>query len=172
MRRLIVTILIAALTLGTFILVASAQSGRAPFWPTRTNPDRSKCDDSVGSPNPCKPVLTETYSDLPWDQKLGTYRGNEINEAFMLPYAALPPQNQAYCPTVKNPDGTVGLSPARCMIETGINNIIGTVRTDTFYNPQDTKIQNATRCAPNATDYSITPCKQPFLFARILPFRV
>jgi CxxC motif-containing protein (DUF1111 family) len=128
MRRLTIAGLIAALTLGAFVLVASvlvASAQRAPFWPAITG----------------APVLTEWFSDLPWTQKLGTYRGNEIDEAFMLPYAALPPQNINYCNN-QSPK----LSPEDCMIETGINSIVGILRTDTLYKPTDQLITAATRC--------------------------
>ena len=125
MRRLIVGGLTTALTLVAFVLAASAQT-RAPFWPATTG----------------KAVLTEWYSDLPWTQKLGTYRGNEIDQAFVLPYAALSPQNQAYCNSQK-------LSQERCMIETGVNSVLGILRTDTLYLATDPLIKAATRCQPN-----------------------
>ena len=127
MRRLTIAGLIAVLTLGTFVLVASAQN-RAPFWPATTG----------------APVLTEWYSDIPWTQKLGTYRGDEFDEALVLPYDALPSQNQAYCNN-QSPK----LSQERCMIETGINSVLGILRTDTLYNPADPLITAATRCQPN-----------------------
>ena len=121
MGRLTAAGLIAALTLGTSVLVASAQP--APYWPATTG----------------TPVVTEWYSDLPWHQKLGTTDGNEIDTAIVLPYAALGVAQQVYC-RAKN------LSQAACMIETGIVNILGTLRTDTPYNPQDEKIKNAPEC--------------------------
>jgi hypothetical protein len=56
MIRLTIAGLIAALTLGSFVLVASAQDtgNRAPFWPATKG----------------APVVTEWYSDIPWHQKL------------------------------------------------------------------------------------------------------
>jgi hypothetical protein len=118
MRRLTIAGLIAALTLGSFVLVASAQEtgNRAPFWPTTTG----------------EPVVMEWYSDIPWHQKLGTFAGNEIDEALVLPYEALGEQEKAFCTNNK-------LTPEDCMIETGINNILGTLRTDTL---QSTGSQN------------------------------
>jgi hypothetical protein len=137
MGRLIIAGLIAALTLGSFVLVASAQvtppppsQPRAPFWP-----------DIKGAP-----VVAEWYSDVPWHQKLGTSAGNEIDEALVLPYDALGANEQLYCTNNK-------LSPEDCMIETGINSILGIYRTDTFYDPTDTKITAARRCQTN----SLTP---------------
>jgi CxxC motif-containing protein (DUF1111 family) len=124
MKRLTIAGLIAALTLGTFVLVASAQeTPRAPFWPTTKG----------------APVVTEWYSDIPWHQKLGTFAGNEIDEALILPYDALGAQEKAFCTKYK-------LTQEDCMIETGINNILGTRRTDTLYNPLDPKIKAAKEC--------------------------
>jgi hypothetical protein len=128
MGRLTVAGLIAALTLGTFVLVASAQAPpRAPFWPTTKG----------------APVVTEWYSDIPWHQKLGTFAGNEIDEALVLPYGALGAQEQAFCTSNM-------LTQEDCMIETGINNILGTLRTDTLYNPLDPKIKAAKECQSNS----------------------
>src|SRR5271169_3798327 len=124
MRRLTIAGLIAALTWGCFVLVASAQD-RAPFWP----------DLAPKVP----PVVTEWYSDIPWHQKLGTFAGNEIDEALVLPYEALGDQEKAFC--TRNQ-----LTPQACMIETGINNILGIYRTDTPYDPADPKIKAATEC--------------------------
>jgi len=124
-RRLTIAGLIAALTVGSFVLVASAQTGDpAPFWPATTN----------------GPIaVTEWYSDLPWHQKLGTFSGNEIDEALILPYDALPALEKTFCTNNQ-------LTPEACMIETGINNILGTQRTDTPYSTTDPKIMAATEC--------------------------
>ena len=132
MGRLTIAGLIAALTLGSFVVAASAQvtppppaQPRAAFWP--------KIDTT-------KPVVVgEWYSDIPWTQKLGTYRGNEIDEALVLPYDALGENEKTYCKNKK-------LSPEDCMIETGINSILGAYRTDTFYDPNDSKIKAAAKC--------------------------
>ncbi len=171
MRRLTIACLIAASTLGTFVIVApaqtnpynsgaqtnpynagsqtraivaSAQTTRAPWWPPIFSPPGVTC---LPLMPPC-PVVKKSYSDIPWHQKLGTYVGNELDEALILPYGALPPANQTYCTTFTNPDKTVGLSDARCMIETGINSILSFDRTDTLYDWQKSpdKIQTATRC--------------------------
>ena len=81
-RRLAIAGVIAAVTLGTFVIVASAQEPvRAPWWPPIVSPP--------GAP-PTGPVVTESYSDVPWHQKLGTFAGNELDEAIVLPYGALP----------------------------------------------------------------------------------
>jgi hypothetical protein len=81
MRRLTIAGLIAALTFGTFALVASIVVASAQTRPTYWPPTKGA------------PVMTEPYSDIPWHQKLGTYAGNEIDEALVLPYAALPAEN-------------------------------------------------------------------------------
>src|SRR6516225_7136910 len=111
--------IIATLTVGAFALVVHAQGNgnRAPFWP-RINGE---------------PVVKEWYSDVPWHQKLGTYSGNEIDEALVLPYEALGDPEKAYCTNNQ-------LTPEDCMIETGINNILGIYRTDT---PYDQKIRKS-----------------------------
>jgi hypothetical protein len=137
MRRLAITGLIAALTAGTFVLVAAAQDtgNRAPFWPGINGP----------------PVVKEWYSDIPWHQKLGTFAGNEIDEALVLPYDALGAQEKAFCTSNK-------LTPEDCMLETGINNILGVLRTDTPYNPLDPKIKAAKECQDPAL-----PCTEVML---------
>jgi hypothetical protein len=142
MRRLTIAGLIAALTSGAFALVASAQTNRPSYWPGLVNKDGSPCGEG-----PCTPVLTESYFDVPWTQKLGTFRTNEIDEAILLPYAALPVGNQSFCGNPTDPK-----AQARCMIETGINSIMRIDRTDTLYNPSDPLIEAAKRC-PNSTSY-------------------
>src|SRR5258706_5418961 len=128
MRSLTIARLIAALTVGTFVLVAAAQKtgNRAPFWPGTNGP----------------PVVKEWYSDIPWNQKLGTYAGNRIDEPLVLPYEALGEQEKAFC-TNHRPHR---LTPEECMVEIGINNILGTLRIDTLYSPQDPKIRAAKEC--------------------------
>ena len=131
MRRLTITGLIAALTVGTVVLLASAPpsaqdqetGNRAPFWPGTKG----------------RPVLKEWYTDIPWHQKLGTFAGNEIDEALVLPYEALGEPEKKFCTDHK-------LTPEDCMLELGINNVLGTLRTDTLYNPQGAKIRNAKEC--------------------------
>jgi CxxC motif-containing protein (DUF1111 family) len=125
MRRVTILGLIAASSVGTVVLVANAQqaSGRADFWP------RIK-----GSP-----VVHEWYSDIPWHQKLGTQGGNEIDQALVLPVGALPDKEQKYCKDNK-------ISDADCMLEFGVVNVLGMLRTDTPYDTTDTKIQAAPEC--------------------------
>ena len=125
MRALTITGLIAALTTGAVVLVAGAQElgGRAPFWPGTTG----------------RPVLKEWYSDIPWHQKLGTFAGNEIDEALVLPYDALGAQEKAFC-------ASRNLKQEDCMLELGVNNILGTLRIDTPYDPLDPKIKAAKEC--------------------------
>jgi hypothetical protein len=126
MRRLTIAGLIAALTLGSFVLDASAQNNRPAFWP------------GLSKDEP-EPVVKESYSDVPWHQKLGTFAGNEIDEALVLPYEALGDPEKAFCTTNQ-------LTPEDCMIETGINNILGISRTDTLYDKSDSKILAADEC--------------------------
>ena len=131
MRSLTIARLIAALTVGTVVLLTapppSAQDretgNRAPFWPDIKGP----------------PVVQEWYTDIPWHQKLGTFAGNEIDEALVLPYEALGDQEKTFCTNHK-------LTPEDCMLELGINNVLGALRTDTLYNPQQTKITDAQEC--------------------------
>jgi CxxC motif-containing protein (DUF1111 family) len=115
----------AALTVGTVVLVATAQEigHRAPFWPGTD----------------VRHQVQEWYSDIPWHQKLGTFAGNEIDEALVLPYEALGQKEKDFCAKNK-------LTPEDCMLEAGINNILGTLRTDSLYNSQDPKIKAAREC--------------------------
>lgn len=116
---------VACLTLVAVALVASAQgmSDRATFWPHIKG----------------VPVVKEWFSDIPWHQKLGTFAGNEIDEALVLPYDALGEKEKDFCDRHH-------LSQEDCMLEAGINNILGMRRTDTLYNPQDPLIQSAREC--------------------------
>jgi len=102
----------------TIVVIASAQTppatGRAPFWPDLTSPTDFKVD--------------EWYSDLPWHQKLGTYAGNQIDEAIIMPFKALDIESQKHCTSL-------GWNEARCMLEVGVNNILGMRRTDRPYDP-------------------------------------
>src|SRR5262249_6890573 len=139
MRRLTIAGLIAALTLGSFVLVAAAQvrllppvPGVTPAPPTQ---DRYK---GVWPDINGKPAVTEWYSDIPWTQKLGTYRGNEIDEALILPYDALGQPEKNFC---GNP--TELPKQAACMIEMGVNSVFSTYRIDTPYSTLDNKIQTA-----------------------------
>ena len=135
MRGRTITGLIAALAVGTLVLLAAAPpgapaDGRAPFWP--------------GLKDQTPAVVTEWYSDVPWHQKLGTYVGNEINEPLVLPYEALSPDDKKFCTGLK-------LTPEDCMLEVGIVNVLGTLRTDSLYNPQDPKILKAAECRRDPT---------------------
>src|SRR5262245_56512663 len=131
MRSLTITGLIAALIVGTVVLLAAAppstrcqaNGDRPDFWPGTNGP----------------PVVQEWYSDVPWHQKLGTVAGNEIDEALVLPYEALGEDEKTFCTNHK-------LTPEDCMLELGINNVLGTCRTDRLYNPQQTEIRDAQEC--------------------------
>src|SRR5262249_25948490 len=118
MRRLTIALL-AALTLGSFVAVASAQVTPAPS-------SQDRYDGVWPSISGQTSVVTEWYSDIPWTQKLGTYRGNEIDEALVLPYDALGPNEKKFCTDNK-------LEQEDCMIEIGVMNILGIYRTDTPY---------------------------------------
>src|SRR5271163_844871 len=128
MRRLTIAGLIAALSLGSFVVDASAQDAgsRPTFWPALSKVDPA-------------PKVMEWYSDVPWHQKLGTFAGNEIDEALVLPYEALGDPEKAFCTSNQ-------LTPQECMIETGINNVLGIYRTDTPYDPADKRIMAAAKC--------------------------
>jgi hypothetical protein len=141
MRRLTIAGLIGASTLGAFIPVAAAQN-RAPFWPAITG----------------APVVTEWYSDLPWTQKLGTFRGNEIDQAIVLPYEQLGTKRQNFCR-----DNKITVQED-CMIETGIVSILSTLRTDTLYDQSDSnsKIKASAYCKSNSSPTSV-PCIEVML---------
>jgi len=96
---------------------------RAPYWPA-----------IIGAP-----VVQEWYADLPWHQKLGTFAGNEIDQALVLPYDALGDAEKALC-------STLNLTQEACMLEAGINNVLGMLRTDTLYAGDDPKIVAAPEC--------------------------
>lgn len=114
---------------GAVVVVASAQQlgSRPDYWPA------TKGD----------PVVQEWYSDIPWNQKLGSYVGNQINQAIVMPYGALGKTETDFC-------STKGYSEAKCMIELGITNVLGVWRTDTPYDPADARIM--------AADCKAVPC--------------
>jgi hypothetical protein len=133
--------------------VASAQSAPRPPDCPFPRPDNTLCWPKLKSGGQ---VLQEEYSDIPWAQKLGTFRGNEFDQAIVLPFLALPSGNVTYCgnkfgkqPTPQN--GPAGQAWAgKCMIETGINNIFTTLRTDTLYDSTQKYIQNVKKCDPSS----------------------
>ena len=118
--------LIAGTTAATIVLVATAQvtGSRPTFWPA-----------TKGAPV----VKGEWFSDIPWHQKLGTQGGNEIDQAIVLPFGAMPDKEQQHCKTNK-------ISEADCMVEYGVVNVLGVFRTDTPYDPSDPKIKAAPEC--------------------------
>jgi hypothetical protein len=149
-----------ALCLGAAsLLSAQTPPPHPPNCPSITNPPPSPVP-------PCwpnttgVPALTESYSDIPWHQKLGTEAGNEFDEALVLPFQAVKDLDSESNGTIKNiayctskfgpqPTGAAGQTwAARCMIETGINNIVSTLRTDTPYLPNDPLITAAKKCQP------------------------
>ena len=130
MQRLKLIALIAASAVGTVALVAFAQS--VAKWPPTTG----------------QVVVGEWYSDIPWHQKLGTYAGNQIDAPIILPYEALGADEIAYCNVHQ-------LSAEDCMLEVGVNNILGMYRTDSPYS--DLKAPAAPEC--RNTEYNL-PCIQ------------
>ena len=136
----------AAVLAATIVAIASAQTppatGRAPFWPALTSETNFKVD--------------EWYSDLPWHQKLGTFAGNQIDEAIILPFLALPQPDREHCENMKDPLGKPW-SHARCMLEFGVNNVLGMRRTDRLYDPT----KNSTPTKPGVKDAE--ECKDPTL---------
>ena len=126
LRNATVTGLIAALTAGTVVLVAAAQAVDTTgpsYWPRTT----------------AVPVVKEWYSDVPWHQKLGTFAGNGIDVVLVLPYDALGDASKKYCKEKGHTD-------EECMLLLGINNILGTLRTDTPYVQLDPLITKAAEC--------------------------
>ena len=125
MRSRTIAGLLAASIAGTVVLVAAAAGtgDRPTFWPDVTG----------------DPVVKEWYSDIPWNQKLGTFRGNQIDQALVLPYEALGAEAKKTCTNL-------GLSEEQCMIEIGVASILGTLRTDTAYDPQDKAIKATAYC--------------------------
>src|SRR5262245_45720078 len=117
---------ITGLLVGIVVLLAasppSADNG-PDWWPNTTG----------------NPVIEEWYSDIPWTQKLGTFRGNEIDEPIVLPFEALGQDEKADCKTHN-------LTDEACMLELGINNVLGTLRIDTLYNDQHNLIKKAEYC--------------------------
>src|SRR5262245_30897321 len=109
MKSLAITGLLAGIVVLLAASPPSARDGdtRPAWWPNTTG----------------KPVIKEWYSDIPWTQKLGTYRGNEIDEPLVLPFEALGLEERTFCNTHQ-------LKDEACMLEFGINNILGTLRTD------------------------------------------
>ena len=123
--------LIAASIAASVVMVAAAADGKYcanGIWP------RVACD---ANNNPT-PELTEWFTDIPWRQKLGTYTGNKIDVAIVLPYDVLRPNAKTACSTASPP-----LTEEQCMIEIGVTNIVGTYRIDTKYDPDDPKIKDA-----------------------------
>ena len=148
MRRLTIAGFVAALTLGSFVLGASAQN---PPPPPGCGPDPKPPISPTNPAKPCWPstsehksVVNEAYSDFPWHQKLGTQGGNEIDEALVLPYEALGDNEKAFC---KNP--TDPAQQADCMIEIGVNNILGIYRIDTPYDPKYPNTYAKGKCQSN-----------------------
>ena len=128
-----------ALAAATACLTAVAQvpSERDPSWPP--------INGSV--------VVTEWYTDLPWHQKLGTYAGNQIDEAIIMPYEALPQADKDFCTKKK-------LSPSDCMIEVGVSNILGMQRVDQPYDFKNPSWKNG---VPKECTDSAFPCIEVML---------
>lgn len=125
--------LAAASIAASVVVVAAAADADGKYcangiWP------RIACDNE-GNPTP---ELTEWFTDIPWRQKLGTYTGNKIDVAIVLPYDVLRPNAKTACSTAVPP-----LTEEQCMIEIGVTNIVGTHRIDTKYDPDDPSIKDA-----------------------------
>ncbi len=146
MRNRTIVGLIAALVAGSAVLVATAQGvdSRSPDWPKLKGPA----------------LFSEWYSDIPWRQKLGTFAGNQIDQALVLPYEVLGSAAQKVCsdmidPITKQP---APLSQEQCMIEIGVTNIVGTLRTDTLYDPADAIAKGGTYCKDGEGPGTKLPC--------------
>ncbi len=133
MKKQTIIGLMAALIAGTAAVVATAQGAgdRAPFWPRLKG----------GA------LFSEWYTDIPWQQKLGTFAGNNILQALILPFEVIGENERKLC-------ASLGLTEEPCMIEIGVTNILGTLRTDTLYDPLADKIKSATT---NCGDVTL-PC--------------
>ena len=140
MRKLSILGIVASATVGAAVLGATAQdiAQRSSDWPAIKGP----------------PVVNEWYSDIPWRQKLGTFSGNELDVAIMLPYDALPDTEKAFC-------AAKHMSQEDCMIELGVVNVLGTRRIDTLYDPDDPKLSQAN--APECKKDSTQPCIEVLL---------
>ncbi|MCC5792146.1 MAG: hypothetical protein JJT82_05995 [Legionellaceae bacterium] len=77
-------------------------------------------------------VVHEHYTDVPWQQKLGTFLSN----AFVIPFAIPASAITADCSD----------SPGRCILRYGIVNVIGIERTDTVYTPNETRFCQSGHC--------------------------
>ena len=96
-------------------LLGGGVGGGGPSFPQRANGDV---------------VLTDTYADIPWHQKLSTKDSNLIDIPIVMPYEAIPFNTigDEVCNKVTN-----SLQKARCMLRYGIVNIMGMERTDRLY---------------------------------------
>jgi len=74
-------------------------------------------------------LVDEWFSDLPWHQKLSTKDSNLIDVPFVMPFAAI----EACKPYKDSPEKV----KARCMLQSGIVNVMTMHRTDTVYGPND-----------------------------------
>ena len=132
MKRQTIVGLIAASIAASVVMVAAAADVKYcanGIWP------KVACD----ADGKLTPEFTEWFTDIPWRQKLGTYQGNKIDVAIVLPYDVLRPNAKTACSTAK----PVPLTEEQCMIEIGVTNIVGTFRSDTKYDPNDPRIKDA-----------------------------
>jgi len=127
-RQAIVSMIAGAIGAGVVLVAAAADDAGSP-WPRVTG----------------AAVVQEWYTDIPWRQKLGTQNGNKIDIAIVLPYDVLRPNAKKACEEAKLKDPT--FTEERCMIEIGVTNIVGTLRTDTLYDKADPKIAKAKYCS-------------------------
>ncbi len=136
-KQTIVGMLAASIAAGVVLVAAAAEINYCDngIWP------KTACD-SKGAP---APEFKEWFTDVPWRQKLGTYTGNKIDQAIVLPYDVLRPDAKTACANVRDPvtGAPRPLTQEQCMIEIGVTNIVGTLRTDTKYDPDDPKIKGA-----------------------------
>ena len=79
-----------------------------------------------------KKLFTESYTDIPWHQKLSTKDSNLIDIPIVMPFKAIPFKGENN--KCKAADITAK-EKARCMLQYGIINVMGMERTDTLYDP-------------------------------------
>ena len=77
-------------------------------------------------------LLEETYTDVPWHQKLSTKDSNLIDIPIVMPYDAIDFEQIGDEACKKVPDTNL-IKRSRCMLRYGVVNVMGMHRTDRLY---------------------------------------